>query len=167
MKKIDYDFESLTAEIFKANAHDVGAKLIVQYCVEYPQAIAQAIEQRNYSYLIRLLDAREPIHPCLNAALAQAFRTQEQGKISGKAPILTTYAKGVMISEMKQMYYHKQAVEKIKQKISIQWGVNTATVKRIWTDSKIKDKSSKFCDANDCRICIHFEEMLDDETNFN
>jgi hypothetical protein len=34
-----------------------------------------AIEQRDYAMLIKLLDAKEHIHPCLYPALADTIRT--------------------------------------------------------------------------------------------
>lgn len=75
MKNDKHDFDALTAEIFRANVHNVESETEFIYCVEYPQAIALAIEQREYAMLIRLLDAKENIHPCLYPALADAIRT--------------------------------------------------------------------------------------------
>lgn len=157
MKKNKHDFYSLTAEIFKANVHDVGSKPAVLYCIEYPQAIAQAIEQREYVGLMKLLDAQEPIHPCLGPALAAAFRAQEQGKVPGNRPKLSSVEKDAMISTMKQMYFHGQKAEEIREKISTGWQVNIATVKRVWDE--IPDKSKMRCILSGCLICKRFSEM--------
>lgn len=159
LKKTKHDFKSLTAEIFKANVHDVGTEPTVLYCADYPQAIAQAIDQRDYADLIILLDAQEPIHPCLGPALAEAFRAQEQGKVAGAAPQLTTYTEGLMVLEMKQMRYHRQSVETMKEKISTAWGINVSTVKRVWDAIEDKPPKQYVCKLKDCDICRHFTEM--------
>lgn len=158
-KKTIHDFKSLFAEIFKSNAHDINTEATVLYCVDYPQAIAQAIDQRDYANLIILLDAEEVIHPCLGPALAEAIRAQEQGKVAGTAPQLTTYTEGLMVLQMKQMRYHRQTVEAMKEKICTASGINVSTVKRVW--DAIEDKPSKqyICKLNNCDICRIFTEM--------
>jgi len=74
MKNNKHNFDALKAEIFRANVHNVESETEFIYSVDYPQAIAMAIEQRDYAMLIRLLDAKEHIHPCLYPALADAIR---------------------------------------------------------------------------------------------
>jgi hypothetical protein len=69
-----HDFDALTAQIFRANVHNVESETEFIYCVDYPQAIAMAIEKGEYAMLIKLLDANEHIHPCLYPALADAIR---------------------------------------------------------------------------------------------
>jgi hypothetical protein len=74
MKNNKYDFDALTAKIFRANVHNLESETEFKYGVDYPQAIAMAIEQREYAMLLKLLDAKEHIHPCLYPALADAIR---------------------------------------------------------------------------------------------
>jgi len=74
MKNSKHDFDALTAEIFRANVHNVNSETGFTYAVDYPQAIAMAIEQKDHAMLIKLLDAKELIHPCLYPALADAIR---------------------------------------------------------------------------------------------
>jgi hypothetical protein len=74
MKNNKHDFDALKAQIFRANVHNVESETEFIYGVDYPQAIAMAIEQRDYAMLIKLLDAKEHIHPCLYPALADAIR---------------------------------------------------------------------------------------------
>jgi hypothetical protein len=74
MKNTKHDFDALKAEIFRANVHNVESETDFIYSVDYPQAIAMAIEQKEYAMLIKLLDANERIHPCLYPALADAIR---------------------------------------------------------------------------------------------
>ncbi|MGA9666870.1 MAG: hypothetical protein WBQ69_10540 [Gallionella sp.] len=74
MKTDKHDFDALTAEIFRANVHNVESETEFIYCVDYPQAIEMAIEQGDHALLIKLLDAKENIHPCLYPALADAIR---------------------------------------------------------------------------------------------
>jgi hypothetical protein len=159
MKKNKHDFDSLMAEIFRANVHDVGSEPAVIYCIDYPQALAMAIEQRDYAGLIKLLDAKEPIHPCLCPALATAIRAQEQGKVAGNKRTLTTVEIDAMVSLMKQMLFHNQKAGKIQGKISTALPVNIATVKRVWED--IKPKSRSRCTKPKCPLCEQFAAMPD------
>ncbi len=61
MKNNRHDFDALTAEIFRANVHHVDFETEFIYGVYYPQALAMAIEQRDYAMLIRLY----VLLPCL------------------------------------------------------------------------------------------------------
>jgi len=157
MKRNKYDFYALTAEIFKANAHDVGTEPAVIYCIDYPQALAMAIEQREYALLYELLDAEEPIHPCLCPVLADAIRAFQQGKVDGRKRTLSTVEIDAMVSQMKQMLFHGQKAEAIKEKISTATEIDISKVKRIWEG--IKPKSKGHCDTPNCPICKQFAEM--------
>jgi len=159
LKNLVHDFAALTAEIIASNVQDIGVEPEVFYCADYPRAISEAIDQRDYIFLFRLLDAREPIHPCLGPALAEAFRAPVQGKKVGATPLLTTYEVGVMQSSMIQMRHHRQTVTKMLEKISTAWNVDYSKAKRSW--DAIEEKPSRFdtCKLNDCRLCKLYAEM--------
>ncbi len=48
MRNSKHDFDALTAEIFRANVHNVDSEIGFIYGVDYPQALAMAIEKREY-----------------------------------------------------------------------------------------------------------------------
>lgn len=84
MAKTKHDLIALSAQITALSARDAGAPddpPEMRWNAFYPYEIDKAITTRAYGPLIRLLEAKLPIHPLLLPALASALKA-----LIGKAP---------------------------------------------------------------------------------
>ena len=79
MVKRKHDFPALEAKVLTASIRhpDTVPNPETQWNLGYADALAQALERREFVLLIRMLDAALPIHPVMLPALADAIRSVE------------------------------------------------------------------------------------------
>ncbi len=136
--------EEVVIEILENRGEEDPKKLHHEMCMaasKYSTAIEKALEQNDYSSILRLLSNAVPLHPKLLPELAKAIKPLFNGKKSGKPKTFITTDENV-IYHLVVMLQEQDGISKTKAiaHLAERLKVSDKTITRIL---KSKDKKSK------------------------
>ncbi len=98
---------------------------------DYLHALQSALEGRDASQLLKMLDSAVPIPDCLLPVLAEVIRDAKQGRSDGAASLLTQRDDSVARAYFEKLTTHLQMTKgAAREEIARLLGVSVDTIKR-------------------------------------